>query len=153
MNEPEELSRVYYHSEHTECMTYFMIRGNFDPDEITAYLRVVPEQVQRIGDPIGKSGRKRQAALWRYGTVVSNDWDVDKMMKETIRALLPKEDLLRKIKLTYDAALTLEVVPLVRYDEQPPCLAPSLAVMRFCLETGTEMDIDLYVCCPDDMVE
>ena len=60
-------------------------------------------------------------------------------------------DLLRKIKLTYDARLWLIVVPLVRFDEPVPMLAPSLAVMRFCMETGTEIDIDLYVGCPDEM--
>ena len=72
-------------------------------------------------------------------------------MMETIRPLLAKEALLRQIKLQYDASLVLCVVPIVRYDESTPELAPSLAVMRFCLETGTELVIDLYVSCPDDL--
>ena len=72
-------------------------------------------------------------------------------MMQTIDPLLTKADLLRKIKLTYDARLMLIVVPLVRYDEPTPMLAPSPAVMRFCMETGTEIDIDLYVACPDEM--
>lgn len=151
MPEQEEMQRVLYHTEHNACMTYFSIRGKFNPDEITAYLRVAPEQVRRIGEPL-PNGKKRDIAYWRFGTVVGTDCDINKQMLETIKALLPKEDLLRKIKLTYDAALTLEVVPIVRYDEPTPCLAPSLAVMRFCLETGTELDIDLYVGCPDDLI-
>lgn len=45
---------------------------------------------------------------------------------------------------------TLTVVPSVRFDEPAPCLAPSLEVMRFCCDTDTEMDIDLYVGAPDE---
>ncbi len=145
-----ELQRVYYHTEETQCMTYFRIAGNFDPDDITKYLRLVPESVQRIGD-VRPNGVPYDYATWRYGTVKSRRLDTANQMMQTIDDLLTKADLLRKIKLTYDASLTLEVVPLVRYDEPTPMLAPSPAVMRFCMETGTEIDIDLYVACPDEM--
>lgn len=154
MQNPEgmELQRVYYHAEHTECMTYFRITGNFDPDLITKYLRLSPEQIHRIGDA-RKNGTTYDYASWRFGTVISQRLDIANQMMQTIEPLLTKTDLLRKIKLTYDARLLLEVVPLVRYDEPTPMLAPSLAVMRFCVETGTEIDIDLYVGCPDEMTQ
>ena len=84
-------------------------------------------------------------------SVTGTGTDIDLQMKETIRVLLPKAGLLRQIKLQYDAKLLLSVVPIVRYDEPAPALAPSLAVMRFCMETGTEMVIDLYVSCPDEL--
>ena len=147
----DDLKRVYYHNEHTECMTYFYITGNFDPDVITNYLHLQPEQIHRIGDA-RRNGTTYDYGYWRFGTVQSTRLDVANQMMQTIDPLLTKADLLRKIKLTYDARLMLEVVPLVRYDEPAPMLAPSLAVMRFCMETGTEMDIDLYVSCPDDMI-
>ena len=146
----EQLQRVYYHTEHTECLTYFEIIGKFDPDQITAFLRVVPERVRRIGDKL-PNGTTREFASWRFGSISSDDPDISAQMMQTIKPLLAKEDLLRRIKLQYDAKLTLEIVPIVRYDEPAPCLAPSLSVMRFCLETGTEIDIDLYVSCPDDL--
>lgn len=145
------LQRVYYHAEHTECMTYYQITGNFDPDELTKYLRLNPESVKRIGDA-RRSGTTYDYAVWRFGTVKSHRLDTANQMMQTIEPLLTKADLLRKIKLTYDARLVLHVVPLVRYDEPAPLLAPSLAVMRFCVETGTEIDTDLYVGCPDDLV-
>lgn len=148
--EDMEFRRVYYHAERTQCMTYFRITGNFDPDDITKHLRLVPESVQRIGD-VRRNGVPYDCASWRYGTVKSHRLDTANQMMQTIDDLLTKADLLRKIKLTYDAKLWLIVVPLVRYDEPTPMLAPSPAVMRFCMETGTEIDIDLYVACPDDM--
>lgn len=147
----EEMKRVYYHAEHTECMTYFQITGKFDPDEITAFLRLQPERVRRIGD-VRPNGIEYEEATWRFGTYTSSFLNVSRQMMQTIEPLLPKAGLLRHIKLTYDARLLLEVVPVVRYDEPTPMLAPSLAVMRFCMETGTEIDIDLYVSCPDEMV-
>lgn len=146
------MKRVYYHAEHNECLTYFMITGQFDPDEITRQLRMLPESVRRIGEPC-RSGEKSGHAIWRFGTQTGTSPDIARQMMRTIKPLLPKADILRKIKLIYDARLVLEVVPLVRYDERAPMLAPSLAVMRFCIETGTELDIDLYVSCPDEVAD
>ena len=151
MDVPENMQRVYYHAEETQCMTYFRIVGNFDPDHITRYLRLVPEQVHRIGEARA-NGTTYGEASWRFGTVKSHRLDTANQMMQTIEPLLTKADLLRKIKLAYDARLWLEVVPLVRWDEPAPMLAPSLAVMRFCVETGTEIDVDLYVGCPDDLI-
>ena len=146
-----ELQRVYYHAERTECMTYFTITGKFDPDEISKFMRLAPESVRRIGD-VRANGVPYDLAQWRFGTVKSHRLDTANQMMQTIDPLLTKADLLRKIKLTYDAQLLLVVVPLVRYDEPTPMLAPSPAVMRFCMETGTEINIDLYVACPDEML-
>ncbi len=146
----EQLKRVLYHTEHTECLTYFEISGKFDPDQITAYLRIAPERVRRIGDP-RPNGKTAETAGWRFGSITDRGTDTAKQMMETVQPLLAKEALLRQIKLQYDARLVLCVVPLVRYDEPVPELAPSLAVMRFCLETGTELIIDLYVSCPDHL--
>lgn len=144
------MQRVYYHADETQCMTYFRIAGDFDPDHITHYLRLVPEQIRRIGEQRA-NGVPYTEASWRFGTVKSHRLDTANQMMQTIEPLLTKADLLRKIKLTYDAKLYLTVVPLVRFDEPTPMLAPSLAVMRFCVETGTEIDMDLYVACPDEL--
>ena len=150
MKEKEQQKRVLYHTAHTDCLTYFEITGKFDPDQITAYLRIAPERVRRIGDP-RPNGQTPQTASWRFGSITSRETDTAGLMMETVRPLLAKEALLRQIKLQYDARLVLCAVPLVRYDEPVPSLAPSLSVMRFCLETGTELVIDLYVSCPDHL--
>ena len=60
-------------------------------------------------------------------------------------------DILNKIKKTYDVEFYLEVVPTVVYGESTPCLAPSLDVMKFCCDTQTKLDIDLYVDIPDSI--
>ena len=71
-------------------------------------------------------------------------------MLKTITPLLSKVNILKEIKNQFDVQYTLEVVPTVRFDESTPCLAPSIQIMQFCCDTGTKIDIDLYVSCPDD---
>lgn len=66
-------------------------------------------------------------------------------MRETIKDLLPLKEELIKIKNEFDAYLVLEVVPEIYPGESSPCLAPSRDVIEFLYETGTEIDIDLYV--------
>ncbi|MBQ5335125.1 MAG: DUF4279 domain-containing protein [Oscillospiraceae bacterium] len=152
MKDDRKPKRVYYHTPHTGCLTYFEIRGVFDPDQVTELLRLAPERIRRIGDRRG-DGKKHETAIWRYGSCIEYEKDTAKQMQMTIAALVPKADLLRKIRLMNRVSMTLKVVPMVRFDEPSPSLAPSMQVMRFCLETGTDLKIDLYVSCPDHFTE
>lgn len=65
-------------------------------------------------------------------------------MKQTISGLVSKTNILNEIKRRYDVNFYLEVVPTICINETMPCLAPSLEVMKFCCDTQTEIDIDLY---------
>lgn len=143
-----DLERIYYHSTHTECYTYFKIVGDFDPDTATELLGVAPEKFWRIGDK-RKNGTVYDFACWITGTCREYDIEVSNQMLKTLAPLLDKTDVLNEIKGRYDVDFVLEVVPTVRYDESTPCLAPSLEVMRFCCATETSIDIDLYVSSPD----
>ena len=58
--------------EENRCFTYFMIRGNFDPTDITTILGLSPSTQWRIGDT-RKNGTKFDFALWEYGRC--NDYD------------------------------------------------------------------------------
>lgn len=149
MEEQRHSGHVFYHTPHTSCLTYFEIRGKFDPDHVTELLRMTPERIQRMEDK-RPDGTPYDEAIWRYGSCIDYDGKASGQMLQTISALIPKADLLRKIRLMNRVSMTLQVVPMVRYDEKPPQLAPSMQVMRFCLETGTDLNIDLYVSCPDD---
>ena len=42
-------------------------------------------------------------------------------------------------------ALTLWAVPTLAADELPPAIHLSSEIMRFCADTGTEFDCDLYM--------
>ncbi len=130
-------------SAHTRCYTYFRITGKFDPDTISEMLCLTPEKSWKIGD-MRKNGTKYDFAGWNYGYCEDYDVIVDHQMRKTIASLLSKVDILKEIKQRYDVNFYLEVVPTLADPEEMPCLAPSLDVMKFCCDTQTEIDIDLY---------
>lgn len=133
-------------SEHTNCYTYFRITGDFDSDIISDLLCLMPRNSWKIGD-IRKNGRKYEFASWEFGTCKEYDVEVANQMYKTIAPLLSKVDILKEIKRKFNVNFTLEVVPTIIYNETTPCLAPSMKIMKFCCDTGTEIDIDLYVEC------
>lgn len=126
------------------CYTYFRIAGSFEPDEITKLLGIQPETAHTIGE-LRRNGTPYDCAEWTCGRCETYDIDVSKMIRKTILPLLDKTDILRRIKARFDVSMYLEIVPTVYPDESTPMLAPSMDIMRFCVETGTELDVDLYI--------
>ena len=145
----DNFKKIYYHAEHTNCYTYFRITGDFNPDVVSELLGLIPEKSWKMGDT-RKNGTKYDFACWRFGTCQEYDIFVENQMLKTLAPLFSKIDILKQIKNKFDVSFTLEVVPTVRFDETAPCLAPSMKVMQFCCDTGTEIYIDLYVSCPDE---
>lgn len=144
------MKQLYYHANHTNCYTYFCITGDFHPDTITQLLSLKPDKSWNTGE-IRKNGTsKYNFSYWQFGTCREYDIIIENQMLKTITPLFSKIDILKQIKHDFDVKFTLEIVPTVRFDELAPCLAPSLQVMQFCCDTQTEIDIDLYISCPDD---
>lgn len=133
---------------YSDCYTYFKIVGDFDPDVVTELLGIEPEEFWRIGDR-RRNGSVYDFACWKTGTCREYDIETDRQMMKTLGGLLDKVGVLNEIRRRFDVDFVLEVVPSVCAGESTPCLAPSLEVMRFCCATGTSVDIDLYVWCPD----
>ena len=126
------------------CYTYFSIVGSFDPDELSALLKITPEKSHRIGDP-RRDGMPYDFACWEIGRCDEYDPIVANQMRKTISVLQGKTDVLCRIREEYDVRFFLSVVPSVSTDGVHPCLSPSLDVIDFCHATRTEIDIDLYV--------
>ena len=131
------------------CYTYFMIVGNFDPDDISEKLSLVPEEVWKIGD-CGPKGEKYDFAHWEIGRCTEYDVYVENQMRKTISVLLDKISLLNQIREENDVEFFLEVVPTIYVDDTNPCLAPSLDVIDFLHATRTQIDIDMYLCKRED---
>lgn len=126
------------------CYTYFKIVGDFNPEEATQRLNLVPTKQWHIGD-IRKNGTKFDFALWEYGRCDVYDVIVENQMMKTIQELIPKISILNNIRNDFDVEFTLEIVPEIYAGETTPCLAPNKEVIKFCYETSTNIDIDLYV--------
>ena len=125
------------------CYTYFRIAGSFEPDTVTKLLGIMPETSHEIGT-LRPNGSRYDFAQWTCGRCDAYDIEISEMMRNTIRMLRNKTEILRQIKAQFDVSMYIEIVPTLCSDESVPILAPSMDIMRFCVESGTELDIDLY---------
>ena len=144
------VKKLLYYVEKTKCKTYFRITGQFDTKTIINLLGIKPEESWDIGDVRVGGKSHYEFASCKFNTCAEYDFVVSNQMEKTLQPLFDKVEVLKQIKNNYDVSYGLIVVPYVRYDESSPCLAPSKKVMQFCIDTDTEIDIDLYVGCPDD---
>ena len=135
--------------ETNSCYTYFRIAGNFDPDRISEMLGLRPDKQWKIGD-LRRNGTAYDCALWTHGTCTSYDVITNNQLLITLEDFFPRIHTLQEIKREYDVSFFLTIVPTISTEESTPVLSPSLDVMRFCCETETEIDLDLYVYSSDD---
>ena len=126
------------------CYTSFSIKGMFNPDDITRILGLTPIKQWYIGD-LRRNGTAYEFAFWEYGRCNEYNVITEYQMMYTIRDLMPKIELLNKIKREFDVTLLLAVVPTVYVGEATPSLSPNRKIMEFCYKTETDFDIDLYV--------
>lgn len=126
------------------CYTYFAIKGDFNPDDITRLLELTPTNKWHIGD-LRRNGTAYDFAQWEFGHCDKYDVITENQMMCTIKHLVPKIDLLKGIKKAYNISFVLDIVPSIYPGELTPCLAPNRAVIEFCYLTETNIDIDLYV--------
>ena len=131
--------------EKNTCYTYFAIKGDFNPDDITLMMGLTPSKFWCIGDKRQYGKGSYDFSLWEYGRCDTYDVETSNQMTVTISDLKSKRLLLQEIKEKYDAVFTLEIVPCIYVGESAPSLAPSREIIEFCYLTGTEIDIDLYL--------
>lgn len=127
------------------CYTYFAIKGDFNPDEITEILELNPSKSWKIGDKRKYGNTFYDFALWEYGRCNEYDVFTENQMVATICELKTKIQLLKEIRRKFDVSFVLEIVPSLYINETTPALAPNRDIIEFCYETETEIDIDLYL--------
>jgi len=126
------------------CYTVFYIVGKFDPDKAIELLGVPAHRIYRSNDTT-RGGFCRGEAILEIGKCDDETPYIYKQMEKTISTLSGKTEILKKIREENDVKFYLSVVPEIYSSGVHPCLSPSLAVIDFCHETRTELDIDLYI--------
>ena len=127
------------------CYTYFLIRGDFDPDVITKMLGLQPDSSRKIGTERKNGHGVYPCSTWSFGRCDQYDVITENQIKTTIAPLKDKIPILNLIRKKYDATFTIEVVPEIYPDESTPTLGPDLEIIDFCHAVRAEIDIDLYV--------
>ena len=136
----------------TTCYTYYSIRGDFNPEDITRILNILPHKTTMKGQA-NEYGQICKCSSWRGCLCSEYNIDLSVQMKKTITPLLDKTRELESIRTKYGAFLSLEVVPEIVWGSDKPIVAPSIEVMEFCCRTHTDLDIDWYFYVDDDSKE
>ena len=82
-----EFEIVHTHTTHNKCKTYFAIEGDFDPEEISSILQLVPFDYWKKGETKRITQGNYAKSSWRYGLCDDYDFETDTMMSKTLEGL------------------------------------------------------------------
>jgi hypothetical protein len=123
--------------------------GDFDPDELTARLGIVPTSHHRAGDPIvGDKGRRRQDR-WRVTIGPRDTVQIGGMLDELLARMAPGSERMKELcgELGLEATLTCAVEPVSA--ETPSVYFPS-AVVQWAADQCVAIEVDIMLWRNDD---
>ncbi len=137
----------------TKCTasTSFCIVGNFDPEEVTAKLRLSPSKSWKINDRIESkkfqfdAGARRTFSLWNYGHNESYNGDISRQIKLTINDLKPKVPYIKEILSNNDCKAYIEVVCDATAGDITPDFSVDSEIIDFCKLIGATINVDLNI--------
>jgi hypothetical protein len=133
---------------------------DFDPDELTTRLGVVPHSIRRRGEP-GRNGRVARCSSWQWSTPQRIEFDSEVLVREVLDTFDPADTELARVRTTWGLELVLGLVVHMygaavtdegeSWTEIPtPGLALSLETLQRLTRRGCDLDIDQYVHAPRD---
>ena len=144
----------------TSCYSYFAIcsegeiqyglglvaaeNGNFDPEEISKMLGILPFRAWAAGTPRGKGNGVFRFSMWSACRQDEPALDAGEQCLKIVRELTPLIPELNRIREQYNVSFSILIVPKI-YNEETPTLVFDSEIIEFCHLTKTEIGIDLYV--------
>jgi len=126
---------------------YFMLRGDFLPEEITNFIGIKPTSSQKEGEKDSVRNIPR-CSIWEFSseTIEAEIVDVYELADRVIQTLSPKQEEIKQAVSKWDLHATLEVVLEIAVDEdvRTPAIGFSQKVIQFLAKTGADIDIDTY---------
>ena len=129
--------------ETTSCYCYFMIRGDFNPIEISDKLNIKPTEYWSVGDLRG-DGSRHTFAMLQIGYILVEHPNIEVECLGAVKDLIGKEQLLNEIRSKHDVTYTVEIVPSI-YEGISPVINFGNELLTFCAKTNTDIDLDMYV--------
>jgi len=133
--------------ETNEGRVYFALDGDdFDPDEVTEFLGLVPTNIRRKGSRI--PGKLPKMNSWELSTeqVIDEYIDVFEMSTQIVNVLKPKLDLIIEAKDRFKAEPRFQVVLTFSMNEEhsTPAIGFEVETTEFLGAIGAFVDIDTY---------
>ena len=118
---------------------------DFDPDEITRELGVIPTSKHKTGDP-GRYKPPLDFSAWELSTEEMETPDIDPLVTRIYDQLTGKSSEIRRLIEKYELKAVLEVVLWIdtNQEESTPALGFDDKVISFLHQVGAVIDIDMY---------
>lgn len=131
--------------EKSKVKVEFCISGDdFDPQEITEKLSIIPNIVYKQGDPIKNRPLKRRCSCWQIETDYEESLDAEEQLEKIISKLYPKKEQLQKLHNTYIVNMMFMFVLIIE-NSQIPSSNFSKEFIEFVASIGAEIQFDNYV--------
>lgn len=133
----------------TNVMAEFNITGDdFDPNVITKELSIIPSDAYRKGDMfnlaeefpdlfVNRGPKPRKWSSWRLMTSYQESFDINDQLDQLLNVLLPKRDLLVKLKKELEISYSICIVVQIKDN-----CTPGMCLMKPILEFATYIDMD-----------
>lgn len=126
---------------------YFALKGDdFDPDEVTKQLAILPTEAKRKGEA-GRYIPKLRQSFWKYSSdQVENALDIDALVEQVLQKLRGKEQAILSLKKRLNLTSVLQIVLWIDTNQEvsSPFLGHDISTIRFLHETATTTDLDIY---------
>jgi hypothetical protein len=131
--------------EQTNIMAKLSIYGdNFNPQVITDYLNIQPEEWWLKGDNVAGKATKRNKSCWRVSTGYQESLDVNNQLSEVIKLFQGKSDKLIELIHSHNLEVFIAIVVNIENNQKPAIYFDRRAI-KFVHEIEAQIDIDLYV--------
>ncbi len=122
------------------CLTYFLVKhgeNNFDIEHFAKCLGLDVELLKHFGT----------STTIEIGRNEYYDADINVMVRVSIKDLIGKEDILKRLKNQYNLEYFIERVPIISGDENSPRQKLSIDddIIEFMYKSGTQDDLDYFV--------
>jgi hypothetical protein len=88
-----------------EVNAYFVLIGDFDPNQITRRVGIVPTKTQHVGQVNPRSGRRAECARWELQPSVASPADLEDHVTAVLAALSPAFEEFRELGRKYEAMI------------------------------------------------
>lgn len=125
---------------------YFALKGeNFNPEDVTSRLGILPTKIHRQGEPIGNSGNKIKFSAWYLYTDKTDNLFVNKLVEDVVERLSDKIDTINSLKKEFQLTSILEIVLYIDENKEvsTPIIGHDLSTIEFLFRTNTETDVDI----------
>lgn len=130
-----------------QCLVYFTLKGDFDPNEVTQFLGIEPTGILIKGSR-NSNPCYPPISSWEFssGYIESEILDIYDIASKVINPLTPHADKLKEVMNKFKIEGVLQVALWISSDEEVsnPAIGFDAEVVRFLAAVGASVDIDSY---------